>query len=160
MSGPVPCRERVVLAALSVLQSVIELPCERNRKVSLQAPVDGQGGDLPRSIIYEGNEIPSDHFSGQDAFDLTLLVQVALNKSGADGASESNLMRAKLQRAFLADRTLDGVAQNLEIVEPGDWIGVGIEMAGGESSSDDFEGFILSLTVTYATVEGDPFTFA
>lgn len=142
-----PCREQIAVAVLSVMTAITALPSERNRKIALATD------ELPRQILFEGDETPFDLFAGQDGYQLPLLIQVAVAKSGAAGATDCNSWRAQLQKKLLADRTLGGLAMNLEITEPGDWIGVDID-------SDDVEGFMLSLTVTYATVEGDPFTFA
>jgi hypothetical protein len=147
MSDPGPCREQIVVAVQGVMAGITTLPSERNRKVALTSD------ELPRQILFEDDETPFDLFAGQDGYQLPLLIQVAVAKSGAAGATDCNSWRAQMQKKFLADRTLGGLAMNLEITEPGDWIGVDVD-------SEDFEGFILSLTVTYATVEGDPFTFA
>lgn len=144
-----PCREQVVAAYLAVLQTVTGLSkFDRNRKVAITAK------ELPMGILFEGDEQPNDTFSGEDAFDLPLVAQIALEHAGAEGATACNLARANLTKAVLADRTLGGVCRDLIITDPGDWIGVDID------AEDETEGFMFAVQIRYATVEGDPFTFS
>lgn len=149
----IPCREQIAVAVLAVMATVTGLTAERNRKTPLTAGENGAAGDLPRQILFEGDETPIDVFTGEDAFDLQLLIQVAIQKAGAGAATECNTLRAKLQQALLADRTLGGKCRDLQVTEPGDLVGVDVD-------ADECEGFILALLVRYATVEGDPFNFS
>lgn len=146
---PNSCREQAVQAVLALLQSVSGITFERNRRTAI-------GSDelkiADRGVLFEGDEEQNDSFAGEDAFNLPLLVQFAAGKSGADGAAHCNAQRAAIQRALLANRTLGGLVRDLQITAPGEWLGVDID-------SDDFEGFMLTILVRYATVEGDPFTF-
>jgi hypothetical protein len=147
----VPCRELVAAKVLTVLQAIAGISFERNRRAAL-GDDDFKGGDA-RGVLFEEDEEPSDNFTGEDAFDLPFAAQVAFKLSGEDAATLANTWRAQLQKTLLADRTLGGLARDLQIVAPGDWVGADIE-------SDHVEGFVLAFNVRYATVEGDPFTFS
>lgn len=153
MSDPVPCRERIVAAVKSVMESVTGLPVERNRKTPVQGADEGQESELPLNILFEGDEADDTILTGEDGYLLPLLAQVAIDGSGEDAATKCNGWRAQLRRKLMADRTLGGLARDLVVTEPGDWIGV--EVVGA-----DIEGFMLAMEVRYATVEGDPYTFS
>ena len=148
-----PCREQIVAAVFTIMGAVSDLPADRNRKTPLNGSEPGKPGDMPRQILFEGDEQEIVEFCGEDAFDLPLLIQVAIEKSGAEAATECNTLRAKLRQALMADRTLGGLCRDLKITEPGDMVGVDVD-------AEDCEGFILALLVRYATVEADPFNFS
>lgn len=147
------CREQLVAAIFAIVEAATDLPAERNRKVALQGPEDEGGGDLPRAILFEGDEVETDAFTGEDAFELPLLIQVAIDQVGAGAATTCNDIRARLRQALMADRTVGGLARDLVVTDPGNWIGVDVE-------AENFEGFMLGLTARYATAENDPFTFS
>jgi hypothetical protein len=146
------CREQIVAAVAALLETAAAAlathpKVERNRR----DPLDD--ADLPGLILFEGQEIPLNDFSSEDAYRLSLLVQCALKGSAAAAAAAANNLRAAIMKGLLADVSLGGLVRNLEIVDAGDWIGT-------PTLSDDTEGFMLQADITYATVEGDPFTFA
>jgi hypothetical protein len=148
MSDPVPCREQVAVNAKAALTAISGLTVERNRRDPIHAE-----DDLNRAILFEGDEMPENVFCGQDGYRLPFLVQVALPGSGEEAATAANVLRAKIVKGLCADRTLGGKTSDLQIIEPGDWIGVDVDV-------DNYEGFFLAFEVRYATVEGDPFTFS
>jgi hypothetical protein len=147
------CRERIVAAVAALLVTAAAAlathpKVERNRR----EPLDDV--DLPSLILFEGQELPLNDFSSEDAYRLSLLMQFALKGGGpAAAATAANNLRAAIMKALRADVSLGGLCRNLEIVDAGDWIGTA-------TLSDDTEGFILQADITYATVEGDPFTFS
>jgi hypothetical protein len=149
----IPCREQIAAKLKDVLMAVTSLPgltgltLERNRKTTLA------GADLDSLIQFEGDELTSVVFTGEDSYELPLMLQATFAANGESAATRSNFLRATLIKALLADRTLGGLARDILITDPGNWVGV-------DCDSDDVEGFMLGLLVKYATVEGDPFTFS
>lgn len=145
------CREQIACAVETLLTAMADTidvtpKVERNRRDPLQ------DADLPSLILFEGQELPLNDFSNEDSYRLSLIVQGSFAGHGADAAKAANNLRASIIKALIADVSLGGLTRNLEIVDAGDWIGTAAE-------SDDTEGFMLQADVTYATVEGDPFTF-
>lgn len=140
------CREQIVCAALKSLKTIDDITVERNRRDALTDE------ELPSLILFEGPELPLNDFSSEDSYRLSLLVQGSFKGKPADVARDANNMRAMIIKTMMADVSLGGLARNLEISDPGDWIGTPTE-------SDDTEGFVLQFDVTYATKEFDPFTF-
>lgn len=141
-----PCREQVAKQVKTLLESITGLTAARNRRTAISEK------DMPIAVLFEGDEEDNTSFTGENAYVLPLLIQVAVNLSGEKAAAACNNWRAALTKAFLADRTLGGLVRDLNIVDPGDWIGVDVD-------ADDAEGFLFGLRVQYATLEGDPFTF-
>lgn len=141
------CREQIVCAAETVLKAIDDVKVERNRRDPLQDE------DLDSLILFEGPEQTFFDFTGEDGYRLSLLVQATLKGTGADVARKTNNLRATITKALLADVTLGGLSRDMVMEDPGDWIGTATE-------SDDTEGFVLQVDITYATVENDPFTFA
>jgi hypothetical protein len=150
------CRQQVVEAVLGALAAIpmqeIEggqykaVTLEVNRRVAIDE------SEPPILILFEGGETPLNDFSSEDAYELTFAVQAAVNGSGAIAVTFANNLRAEVEKALFADRTLGGVGRFLELHDGGDWIGVEIDSARTE-------GFMLGFRVGYATREGDPFTF-
>jgi hypothetical protein len=150
------CRQQIVEAVLAALQSLDTQPSaggevkgvivELNRRTAID--VD----DLPALLIYEGSEQPINDFSSEDAYDLPLLLQGIVAGAGADAVSFANNLRATAMKALMADLSLGGLARNLQFTGTGD-------LAGADIVAVEVESFELSFTVSYATKEGDPFTF-
>jgi len=141
---PTSCRQQVVEAALVVL-STISVTVELNRRVPLAAD------EIPRVLLFEGDEIPLNDFSSMDVYELPFAVQAAVAGSGADAAGAANALRAEIQQKLAADRGLGGKVRTLEFTDAGDWIGV--------ETPVDVEGFVFGFKVQYATRVDDPFTF-
>lgn len=150
------CAERISNALKTTLEKladqygekfeIAKVNVERNRRVALD------DADLPILVLFEGEAIPSENFSSEDGYDFPFAVQAAIQGSGDDAASRANALRADLLSALYADRTLGGLARDLEVTGAGDWLGC-------DPPASDIEGFMLALTVTYATRESDPYFF-
>lgn len=153
---PKSCRQQITEAVLAALGAIPvqeiqggefkAITLELNRRVAIEE------SDAPILILFEGDETPLNDFSSEDAYELAFAVQAAVNGSGSVAVAFANNLRAEVEKALFADRTLGGVARFLELNDGGDWIGVEIDSA-------NTEGFMLAFRVGYATKEGDPFTF-
>lgn len=151
-----PCRQQIVEAVLAALQSLDLQPApggevkpvtaELNRRVAVEAD------DLPALLLYEGSELPLNDFSSEDAYDLPLLLQGIVAGTAADAVEFANNLRATAMKALMADLSLGGLARNLQFTGTGD-------LAGADIAAVEVESFELAFTVSYATKEGDPFTF-
>lgn len=140
-----PCREQVVAALaarLAGIAGIAGLVVERDRTVPLAGP------ELPRLVVYEGDEKLWPGFTGEDAFDLQVDVE------GYAASAGLAALRASADAAIFADRTLGGLARDVELAS---------EAAPQRLEMDQAapaKGFVRSYQITYATREGDPYTFA
>lgn len=147
-----PCRERIVAAvqaALAGITGIDGLAVERDRTLPVEE------GELPRLVVYEGEEALASGFSGEDLWELQLDVEGYAD--GADiaaAAAALATLRAKVDQALRADPTLGGLARDLRPAE---------EPAPQRldfASATPGKGFVRSFVAVYATEEGDPFAFA
>lgn len=152
------CRQLVAEGVMTLLEEVPALETadgtfrepvlELNRRTPL-----GAEDELPSLIVLEAEENPLNDFSSEDAYDLFFIVQGTVKGEGALAVELCNHMRAQVIKALFADRTIGGRVRMLELSDTGDFLGVDVD-------SVEVEGFLLGFRVHYATVEGDPFTFA
>lgn len=142
---PTPCREQLVAALatrLAAIAGIAGLAVERDREHPVTAAA------MPRLVIYEGDEQLSPEFSGEDGFELQLDVE------GYAAAADMPGLRAAVDAAVFADRTLGGLARDIDFAS---------EQAPQRLDMDQAaaaKGFARSYRLLYATREGDPFTFA
>lgn len=149
---PDPCRERIVAAieaALGGIAGIAGLAIERDRSDDIAA------ADMPRLVVFEGGEEDATAFSGEQAFDLQIDVEGYVDGATMAAANAAAAtLRAKMDAAMFADVTLGGLTRDLRLAEEAppsrlDFI-----------SARPAKGVSRAYVVTYATVEGDPFTFA
>ena len=142
---PTPCREQLVAALATKLAAIAGfagLEVERDR----EEPVTGP--ELPRLVVYEGDEQLSPEFSGEDGFELQIDVE------GYAASADMPGLRAAVDVAVFADRTLGGLARDIEFAVEQAPQRLDMDQAAGA------KGFARSYRLLHATREGDPFTFA
>ena len=140
-----PCREQIVAALstrLAQIAGIAGLIVERDRTVPITGP------EMPRLVLYEGNEAPAPDFTGEDGFELQLDVEGYAASAGVAA------LRAATDAAIFADRTLGGLARDVELANEAAPQRLDMDQAAAA------KGFVRSYRVLYATREGDPFTFA
>lgn len=151
-----PCRERVVAAIatrLAAIAGITGLAVERDRAADLSVDTS----EMPRLLLHEGTETLQDDFTGEDCWTLVVAVSgYVKGTTAAAAATAAALLQAKVRAALgtAQDYTLGGLARDLRPdaeVEP-----VALQMEG----ADPAKSFALAYAVDYATVEGDPMTFA
>lgn len=147
------CRERIVQAietALGGIAGIAGLTVERDRA----DPVEE--ADLDRLVIYEGGEGQSEEgFLGEDLFDLTVDIEgYAGGDTVSAAAAAAAGLRGEVDQALRANPPLGGLARDLRLAEEPPPLRL------ENVSARPAKGFVRSFVVTYATVEGDPFTFA
>lgn len=153
---PVPCREQIAAAVLVRLQSVALAVAERERTDDLTES-DFVAGMVPIARLDQFEDPDQDitEYSGEDAWQMPLRIQGAVAGSGVTGQTALNNLRALVLMALrpAGDWNLGGLARHVEIADTG-----ATELAG--VAVEQFKGFVLQLSIQYATREGDPFTFA
>ena len=149
----VPCRERIVAAALARLQAIASLipgvTIERERDTMLDDDC------LPFLGLFEGDEGSAPGASGE----LLVMQSVRIEgvAAGVDRAAAdlmAAVMRARVAQAFLTDGTLGGIARRTETVAEASLPLLMIR------SAQPIARFSLDITIEYAIAEADPFTFA
>lgn len=143
-------RETIVQAFKAALVSIADASTERNRRTPID---DASVADMPLLVLFEGDEQDATEYSGEDAYDLSLIVQGAVKGSEEAAATSANNLRGLVIQKIFADRTLGGKCRDIVLDSNGEPIGLPVDSA-------EIEGFIAAFTVSYATKEGDPFTFA
>lgn len=139
------CREQIVAAVVARLEAITGVPglaVERDREQPITA------AELPRLIVYEGDEQLAAEFSGEDGFELQIDVE------GYAAAANLAELRGRLDVAVLSDRTLSGLARDVDIASEAAPQRLDMDQAAPA------KGFARSYRILYATIEGDPFTFA
>jgi len=146
----IACLEQILARAKTTLSAIDGVTVQRNRRTPV---TDDDVATNALLLLFKGPQAETNDFTGQDGYQLTLLIQAAVKGSGESAEAAANDLRAKIAAAMFADRTLNGLASDVQPGDADDWIGIGID-------SSEIEGFMLAFTVTYATKEGDPYTFA
>lgn len=142
---PTPCREQVVAAiktALDGITGIVGLTVERDRDEHVEE------ADLPKLALFEGDESLAPDFSGEDGFELQVDIE------GYAALADLAVLRASVDAAIFADRTLGGLARDIDVAAEAGPQRLDMDSAAPTKS------FVRSYRVLYATVEGDPFTFA
>lgn len=146
------CREQIVAAVvtrLSAIAGVANLTVERDRDLP------SEDDTLPLVVVTEGDEAPVPLFLGEDAFDLQVIVEgAATAETVALASSAVATLRAKVEQALMADFTLGGLARDLRPADED------TPQRLDFASEAPTKGFSRAYVITYATREGDPFTFA
>ena len=147
------CRERIVAAVaaqLAAIDGVTGLTVERDGVDAIEDAA------LPLLMVYDRDETPVDMYLGEDAFELQVEIEgVAEGDTAAAAAAALGTLRGRVEAALLADITLGGLARDLRPdAEPAP------EPLSFDQASRPTKGFARTYVITYATREGDPFTFA
>lgn len=147
-----PCREQILAAleaALGTITALDGLTVERDREEAVT------GDDVPVLVLFEGEDAAPEYLTGIEVRRLSVDVEgYVLADSRAAAASAAAVLRAEAERVLQADPTLGGKAWDVSPAqEPSPQrLDLAAERPG--------YGFVLSLTVTYGIVQGDPYSFA
>lgn len=111
-----PGETEIAKAATTVIEAaVLELaiPVERERVEVLQSK------ELPRVLLWSGERVTEEWFlGGGELLALSFQVEMALDGAGHSGAARVDLitsLRNRVELALVADRTLGGLAVDLEV---------------------------------------------
>lgn len=154
----IACRERIVDAIFQRLNGALAdamgsaVVVERERL----DPITSDDGDFV--ALFEGDQSPEPNFAGEDGYQLPITVQgLAWDETPAKAAAR----RARLEG--MVARVLRGPGSDLTL-------GLGVRdialdpeprpLALQPQSERPCAAFSLTFVVSYATAEGDPFTFA
>jgi|GEM_PF-1368750 len=154
---PTPCKEQLLAAVATALGGITGVSgftaasVERDREIG--KPIIET--EFPRLVIYEGAELPADAFTGEDGFQQTIEIHgAALGATLAEARATGAVLRAKIRDALWAAFPFDNKARDLQPAEEPPPVRLALECL------DRAYGFELSVTIEYATKEGDSFTFA
>lgn len=153
------CRERIldaIVARLEAITGVAGLAVERDREEPIET------GEMPRLVVVELGETMQPDLTGEDGWTLTVAVSGyvrgtvgANDKARAKAAAAAaGDLRARVQAALLGEPTLGGLVRDLRPAEEAECFPLLIDCA------DPAKAFAVPFEADYATVEGDPFTFA
>jgi hypothetical protein len=148
-----PCRQIIKDRVVAILQGIATIP-----GLTVEAErIDGlTGDDLPKLVVYDAGDETDNAFTGEDGWILALDIEGrAQGDTDALAASAIAQLQARAQQAIFADYTL-GIAPGVRNLEEDPEAPLQRLLVQAEVPT---AGFTRRLRVSFATAEGDPFTF-
>jgi len=149
-----PCRSQII-AALEELLGAVEGLSPGVVEVEPDSMIDIDRDILPRARLFDQGQQPQADFCGEDAYTLNIDIEIyARGESQRAALDLALLLRARAEKAILADITLGGLVRNLQFDTET------APLRSPMANQGFCRGSAVRLLIDYATREGDPFAFA